>query len=214
MQYDGKSKLADAIATLYGYSPRNHNKIAELIRQAKTGLRTTGKARVMPEAVKQDIYRWLSERLSPVQNTKQANVNQNDLFQSIDDGVDPTIKPINGKRPWLTDSPMQTINRDEAIQYIKQTAPVKRDDSNSGLNPDDFDQLHFGVTINHKGQTKRTTVMLEGYWVKALQRKHGLVNNATIRVWIEQEIKAAGGKFDSHEALTKQVKRIMIESFV
>jgi len=41
-----------------------------------------------------------------------------------------------------------------------------------------------------------------------------LANNATIRAWIEQEITADGGKFDSHEALTKQVKRMMIESFV
>lgn len=76
------------------------------------------------------------------------------------------------------------------------------------------DQFHFGVTITHQGQSKRTTVMLEGYLVKALKRKHGLTDNATIRAWIEQAIKADDGHFDSSMPLTKQVKRMIIESFV
>lgn len=124
------------------------------------------------------------------------------------------LKPINNKQSSLTKSPKQTSKPDNAIQQLKQIARVKRDENDSGLNPHDFDQLHFGVTITHQGQPKRTTIMLEGYWVKALQRKYGLANNATIRAWIEQAMKADGGKFDSHEALTKQVKRMMIESFV
>jgi hypothetical protein len=214
MHYDGKSKLADAIADLYGYSPRNHNKIAELIQQAKTGLGITGKARVMPDDIKQDIYRWLSDRLNLVQNAKQADNCQIDLFQSAAKNVVQTIKPTNGKQALPFDSPIQTVKPDDAVQHVKQSAPVKRHNSNNGLTPDDFDQLHFGVTITHQGQAKRTTIMLEGYWVKALQRKYGLANNATIRAWIEQELKADAGKFDSQEALTKQVKRMMIESFV
>jgi transposase-like protein len=56
--------------------------------------------------------------------------------------------------------------------------------------------------------------MLEGYLVKALQRKHGLTDNTAIRAWIEQAIKADGERFDSAMPLTKQVKRMMIESFV
>lgn len=86
---------------------------------------------------------------------------------------------------------MQAIKPDNTVQQVKQTVRVKRDNGNDGLSPDDYDQLHFGVTITHKGQSKRTTVMLEGYWVKVLQRKHGLANNATIREWMGV-IKSAG----------------------
>ena len=214
MQYDGKGKLTEAIAKLSGYSPRNHNKIAELIKQAKAGLRIAGKARAMPDEVKQDIYRWLSDCLSLVQNTKQADNSQVDLFQLVDKSVVQAIKPINDKLALPPDSFMQTIKRDNVIQNVKQNAPVKIDDADSDLSLYDYEQLHFGVTITHKGQPKRTTVMLEGYWVKALQRKHDLTDNAVIRAWIEQAIKADGRQFDSFAPLTKQVKRMIIESFV
>lgn len=218
MLYDGKSKLADAIADLYGYSLRNHDKIAELMQQARAGLGIAGKARMMPDDIKQDIYCWLSDRLNLVQTAKQADNSQIDLFQTAAKKVAQTIKPTNGKQALPFDSPMQTVKLDNTVYSVKQAVPVKRHNSNNGLIPHDFDQLHFGVTITHQGQSKRTTttiiIMLEGYWVKALQCKYGLVNNATIRAWIEQEIKADCGKFDSDEALAKQVKRMMIESFV
>lgn len=98
-------------------------------------------------------------------------------------------------------------------QDVKQA-----DDDKLELLPDnavyDFKQIHFGVTISHDGEPKRTTVMLDGYLVKALQRKHGLTDNPAIRAWVEQAIKNEGSKFDSLAPLTKQVKRIIIESFV
>ena len=66
MHYDGTSKLGDALAALYGCSARSHNKIAELIAEAKAGLGMTSKARNLPDAVKLAIYRWHVERLNPV----------------------------------------------------------------------------------------------------------------------------------------------------
>ena len=74
----------------------------------------------------------------------------------------------------------------------------------------DFKQIHFAINLGNK----RTTVMLEGYLVKALQCKHGLPDNTAIRAWIEQAIKDAGDKFDSYAPLTKQVKRLIINSFI
>ena len=56
--------------------------------------------------------------------------------------------------------------------------------------------------------------MLEGYLVKALQRKHDLTDNPAIRAWIEQAIKSDGVRFDSDAPLTRQVKRLIMESFV
>src|SRR5664280_80598 len=83
---------------------------------------------------------------------------------------------------------------------------VKQDN----VSVDDFKQVHFGITITHKEQSKRTTVMLESYLVKALRRKHGLSGNTAIRLWLEQAIKN-DGRFDSTQPLTRQLKRLVIE---
>jgi transposase-like protein len=84
------------------------------------------------------------------------------------------------------------------------------DDQTSDNAVYDFKQIHFAINV----KAKRTTVMLEGYLVKALQRKHGLADNTAIRTWIEQAIKADGDRFDSIAPLTRQTKRIIIESFL
>jgi len=56
--------------------------------------------------------------------------------------------------------------------------------------------------------------MLEGYLIKATQRKHGLTGNGDIRAWIERAIKTDGVRFDNYAPLTRQVKRLIVESFV
>ncbi len=166
MQYDGSGKLAEAIANLYGLSPKSQEQVAKRIKEAKTGLGITSKAKVLPDDVKLAIYQWHYDRLNPVQD-------------------------------------------------VKQNAPVQLDDDS--IHDDtvyDYDHIHFAVMIAYKRHIKRTTVMLEGYLVKALQRKHGLSDNPAIRAWIEQAIKNDGVRFDSFAPLTRQVKRIIIESFV
>lgn len=185
MQYDGSGKLVDAIANLCGLSPKSQARIAVLIKQAKDGLGITSKTKRLPEDVKLDIYRWHYDRLNPVQDVKQTDDDKLDLLP------------------------------DNHVQNVKQDAPVQtNDDHVLDGSAYDYDQVHFGVTITHRGHPKRTTVMLEGYLVKALQRKHGLVDNPAIRAWIEQSIKNDGARFDSDAPLTKQVKRLIINSFV
>jgi len=71
---------------------------------------------------------------------------------------------------------------------VKQNAPVQHNGNDSHLSINDYHQIHFAITIIHQKQPKRTTVMLEGYLVKALQRKHGLLDNTATRTWIEQAI--------------------------
>lgn len=105
------------------------------------------------------------------------------------------------------------VKQAKPVQDVKQDSPLRLDDATDSP-VYDFKQIHFAVTIAREGRTKRTTVMLEGYLVKALQCKHGLTDNATIRAWIERAIKADGGRFDSAMPLTRQVKRMVIESFV
>ena len=234
MLYDGTSKLGDAIAALYGCSPGSHNKIAELTKEAKAGLGITSKAKPLPDDVNVAIYRWLSERLNPVQDVKQVGTHENNAAQSVADSVIGTIPPTAEPEALLPVSLVQDIKQTiqpladstdeaakpsdgagillpgDAVQDVKQDALS----TDGGTGPDDYEQVHFALTVMYGEQAKRTTVMLEGYLVKALQRKHRLSDNTAIRVWIEQAIKADGSQFDSHSPLTKQVKRIIVESFV
>jgi len=183
MQYDGSGKLAEAIADLFGLSPKSQEQVAKRIKEAKTGLGITSKAKVLPDEVKLAIYQWHYDRLNAVQDVKQ------------------------------TDSGGLDLAADRIVQNIKQDAPAQLDDD-IDVAVYDFKQIHFAVMFAHKGHIKRTTVMLEGYLVKALQRKHGLVDNPAIRAWIEQAIKNDGLRFDSDSPLTRQVKRIITESLV
>ncbi len=91
-------------------------------------------------------------------------------------------------------------------QYLRDRLNPAQAGNDGGVY--DFKHVHFAVTV----AGKRTTVMLEGYLVKALQSKHGLPDNAAIRAWIEQAIKADGVRFDNDAPLTRQVKRIIIDS--
>lgn len=229
MQYDGNGKLAEAIAELYGLSPKSQVQIAALIKQAKADLGITSKAKRMGNDVKLAIYRWHYKRLSPadniqsamqgeaapdspVQYVKQAEDGDPDLLAS--DTVQYVKQDDNQSIPdTVTQEALAIEGKPETQAHdTEQLMPVL--DSEDEIDADDdFKQLHFGVSVLQGDKVKRTTVMMEAYLVKALQRKHGLIDNPEIRVWIEQAIKA-DARFDSHKPLTKQVKRVITESLV
>jgi hypothetical protein len=245
MQYDGTGKLTDALADLCGCSPRNHNKIAELVAEAKAGLGMDGKARNLPTADRLAIYCWHYDRIHYGQDGKQdglsdtgagqslafpaagRNIPAENIQRSVGIPAENTLKgnddvigngKLTGEAQTITpDNPVQNVKRASPVYDVKQDAPAppaNDDDTRVQVGLDDYGQIHFALSFDHQGQAKRTTVMLEGYLVKALQRKHGLGDNAVIRAWIEQAIKADGERFDSAMPLTKQVKRMIIESFV
>ncbi|POZ53192.1 hypothetical protein [Methylovulum psychrotolerans] len=150
--------------------------------------------------------------VSLVQDIKQT-------AQPLADTTDEAAKPSDGAGILLPGDAVQDIKRDNAIYDVKHNSPiqdVKQDAPpiDDGTGPDDYAQVHFALTVIYGEQAKRTTVMLEGYLVKALQRKYRLGDNKAIRVWIERAIKADSGRFDGNAPLTKQVKRIIVESFV
>jgi hypothetical protein len=205
MKYDGKDKLGAAIADLCGLSPKSQAQIAKRIKEAKTGLGITSKSKQLPDDIKLAIYQWHYDRLNTVQDVKQDENAQDSPAQSLHNGIVQDVKQADDDKLELLP--------DKAIQHVKPDIPVPMNDNMDG-SVCDFKQIHFAVTITHKGRPKRTTVMIEGYLMKALQRRHGLTDNPAIRAWIEQAIKNDGVRFDSLAPLTKQVKRIMIESFV
>lgn len=205
MKYNGTGKLAEAIAELFGLSIKSQARIAKLIKEAKTGLGIAGNAKILPNDVKLAIYRWHYDRLNPVQDVKQDDTIQINPGQSLSNATVQDIKQ--------TDDDALELLPGGDIQNVKQNDPVQ-DDINSDNAVYDFKQIHFAVTVRHNDEPKRTTVMLEGYLVNALQRKHGLADNPAIRVWLEQAINKDDMRFDRNAPLTRQVKRLIVESFV
>jgi len=64
MNYDGTRKLSEALAELCGCSPKNHNDIAALTKQAKDALGIASKIKKMPVDMKLAIYSWHYDRLN------------------------------------------------------------------------------------------------------------------------------------------------------
>ncbi len=171
--YDGTGKLAEALAALYGCSPKSSNTLSKLTQQAKAALGITCKDKPLPERLRLDIYRWHCQQLGIKHGDVVYDVKQSD--------------------------PVKTTTAGVSVYYFKH---------------EDYRQVHFAVTIEHNGKPRRTTVMLESYLVSALQRRHNLADNTAVRAWIGEAIKGAGSGFDGNQPLTKQVKRLVVESFV
>ena len=196
MNYDGTTPLQPALAKLVGLSVKSQAKLAGLVKEAKTALGIDTGARILPPEQRLAIYQWHRDRLNPVQNIKQ------DEAPNPEQQPDSPIYNVKQDKPGQVDD----VYTDSVVYDVKQDTPLTNDGDN---NPNDFGQIHFAIQV----ENKRTTVMLEGYLVKALQRKHGLTGNGDIRAWIGQAIKA-DSRFDSHAPLTRQVKRLVVESFV
>jgi len=64
MTYDGTTRLNQAVADLIECSPKNNNKLAKVIGQAKKTLGITCKARKLPAELNQKIYQHLVELYS------------------------------------------------------------------------------------------------------------------------------------------------------
>jgi len=64
MAYDGTTPLKKAVADLIGCSPKNNNKLAHIVGQAKDALNITSKARKLPTETNQQIYSYIVELYS------------------------------------------------------------------------------------------------------------------------------------------------------
>jgi hypothetical protein len=83
MQYDGTGKLGEAIAGLYGLSPKSRVQVAAHIKKAKAVLGITSKSKNLPDEVKLAIYRWHYEQLNPAQGAGQPTLNGTGAADSL-----------------------------------------------------------------------------------------------------------------------------------
>ncbi|MEQ1484526.1 hypothetical protein [Methyloglobulus sp.] len=205
MDYDGTTPLQPALAELVGLSAKSQAQLAVLVKEAKASLGITSTARILPPEQRLAIYQWHKDRLKPVQDIKQDEAPN---LEGQPDSPVYNVKQGNGVNS------IHNVKQDGLEQVDGGCADnvvynVKQDGDGDAVY--DFKQTHFAIRLP---DGKRTTTMLEGYLIDAMQQKHGLTTNGGIRAWIEQAIKNDGARFDSHAPLARQVKRLIIESLI
>ena len=119
--YDGTGKLGEAIADLYRCSPRNHNKVAELIQQAKDQLGITSKSKNLPDEVKLAIWQWHYDRLHPATHEDVNIFSQIEQSESVGQSVE-TISQT--KLPLPVDIISQSEQGD-SVEIFAQDKPNK-----------------------------------------------------------------------------------------
>jgi hypothetical protein len=216
MTYDGTGKIGAELAALYGFSPKNQTRIAELMKLAKVALEITNASRLNTDD-KLRVYQWHSKRVQDIK--RPDTVKQPEPVQNI--------KPIIKKAITPKAEPVQDFKQVDAIQFceVKPVAVqnIKQADTTEAVQDfkqiDDYEVIHFGIKLypnNPLHKVRRSSVALEGYFIKALVRRHGLTDNTSIRKWIEQRIIDDGGLDITNSKLTTttQVKRMIVEAIV
>ena len=85
MAYDGTTPLNQAVADLIKCSPKNNNKLAKVIGQAKNDLGITSKAKKLPTEINLQIYSHLVELYSQTTNTEPVEIiSQPDNNESVE----------------------------------------------------------------------------------------------------------------------------------
>jgi len=202
--YDGNGKLGDAIAALYGCSPKSNNRIAELVAVAKADLGITTKAKVLPADVKLSIWRWHFDQLrqeadADVKIDSQAA--QPDSVNIIShDASNESVELYSHSTPPDSVEIISQPEHDEAVEINSQYADTA------------LVRIAFYIQRQGKKRVKqervRQVIALDGFYVNALMLATG-ITKADVPKWVQQAIDAWAA-FDGELPITRQVKLLLI----
>jgi hypothetical protein len=197
--YDGTGQLGIALAALYGYSVKNQNKTAKLIKQAKDALGMISTARNLSTNVKLTIYGWHWDQLhnnDSVEIYSQAwaqlpveTISQGD---TVEDKVQPEDVEISSHTQ--AQSPVEIISHSNAVELNSQY----------GIN----DLIRIAFYTTNAGVKKRQVIALEGFYLNALMLATGITKQ-DVPKWVQAAVDGWGA-FDSRLPITKQVKLLLI----
>lgn len=94
MAYDGTTPLNKAVADLIECSPKNNNKLAKVIGQAKNDLSMTSKARKLPTELNQQIYNHLVELYSHSTDNEPVEIISQNIKTTIATPEKPQQAPV------------------------------------------------------------------------------------------------------------------------
>jgi len=199
MAYDGTTPLNKAVADLIECSPKNNNKLAKVIRQAKKDLGITGKARKLPTEINLQIYSHFV-----------------DIFSQ---DKPPTIE--NSCTPVEIISHTEALEQDKVqlVEIITQNNEPERPEIKtiqqtpvelfSQMN--DFDNVRLAFYIVRKGKRERQVISLDGFFINALASIK--VSKQDAPQWVQAQVDGWTA-FDSQLPITRQVKYLIMREVV
>ena len=112
MAYDGTTRLTQAVADLIGCSPKNNNKLAQVIGQAKNDLGIASKAKKLPTEINQQIYSHLVELYSQSINNKPVNIFSQSTNSDTVEIISQNIKPALAEPENIPQTPVELFSQD------------------------------------------------------------------------------------------------------
>jgi len=234
--YDGTGRLGDAIATLYGFSPKSQQLISNKIKEAKAALNIISEAKVLPNTDRLKVYRWHYDRLHPAANEPVETKAQAEASDSVemfsqpnqDDSVKIDSQPepltLNESVELYSQSNNQTVEiisqaeslspvaiisqavQGNAVEIFSQVEANDTVEINSHYDMNDVVRIAF-YTVKH-GTKTRQVIALDGFYVNALMQATGITKQ-DVPKWVQAAVNGWVA-FDSALPITKQVKYLLI----
>jgi len=207
MSYDGTGKLSEALAELFRLSAKNHNKIADLIKEAKQALAITAKAKRLPVATKQVIYQWHYQRVNLTGNETVeliSQVNQNEVVElsSQPEAIEP-VETISHTEPSELVEYISQPTHGETVETISQASLSQSVEL--------FSQTRIAFYTQKAGQRSRQVIALEGYYMNALATLG--VNKTDVPKWVQTAVNRWEA-FNPELPITKQVKCLIVQALM
>jgi len=197
MAYDGTTRLNQVVADLIECSPKNNNKLAKVIGQAKNDLGITTKARKLPPEINQQIYSHLVELHSPVKGEPVEIIShENELTTSEPKNTQQA--PVELYSQDSKPNPVQpkTANQD-TVEIISQT--------------NNFDNVRIAFYIMRNNKRERQVIALDGFLINALASIG--ISKQDAPQWVQAQIDDWTA-FDSQMPITRQVKYLIIRELI
>lgn len=186
MSYDGTTPLNKAVADLIGCSPKNNNKLAQVIGQAKNDLSIASKALKLSPDINQQIYSHLVELFSQITNNDNVNIiSQTAISEPVE---------INSQ------------DNEPTEPETKQQTPVELF---SQIN--NFDNVRIAFYIVRNGKRERQVISLDGFFINALASIK--VSKQDAPQWVQAQVNGWTA-FDSQLPITRQIKYLIMREVV
>ncbi|MFI3136858.1 MAG: hypothetical protein QX197_08775 [Methylococcaceae bacterium] len=202
--YNGVGKLGDAIAELYGCSPKNNNRIAELVANAKAELGIVSKTKKLPDDVKLAIYQWHFKRLH---QEADADVKINSQAAQPD-SVNIISRDSSNESVELYSHPA----RPDSVETISQLGGNESVKINSQYADNALVRIAFYIQRQGKKRVKqarvRQVIALDGFYLNALMLATG-ITKADVPKWVQSAVDSWAA-FDGELPITKQAKLLIV----
>lgn len=218
MNYDGTASLAPAVALLIGCSPKNHVKIAKVLKDAKQALAIGSKSKRLEPEIKLTIYNYLVEQY-PQSNNMPVKTNSQDVkIKPQPNDINPVeiisqSEVINSQPITIKQSLEVTLENNVITDVIVKNSSVKTNSQDSNLysQVDNFDNIRIAFYIAVNGERKRQIISLDGFLINALATIGILKSDVT--QWVQIQIDEWTA-FDSKLPITRQVKYMIMREVV